>query len=161
MLTATKTNSEVLNNYSHLSQIKKGESSLTVGSKNIKKHLAFLFPGVKFSVKAESFSMGCSINIEFATGPTQKEVSEELKVFEYGRFNSMEDYSYSEYNDIINTFGGSKYISVRKTESNDKEYISLRKILNETDKISTGDIDIVNFKELFETVKANKAELKG
>jgi len=49
--------------YKHLEQVEgSGKSSLVIAARNIRKELKAAFPDVKFSVRSESYSMGCSIH---------------------------------------------------------------------------------------------------
>ena len=49
------------------------------------------FPGVKFSVRSSTYSMGASISIHWTLGPTTKEVDAEVGGFEAASFDGMND----------------------------------------------------------------------
>lgn len=57
----------------------------------IKAELKTKFPGIKFSVTSDSFSMGDSVDIRWEDGPTTKDVEEYADKYQYGHFNGMED----------------------------------------------------------------------
>lgn len=60
-------------------------------AKNIRKELKLAFPGVKFSVRSDSFSMGNSVDVSWSNGPTSKAVEEIIGKYQYGHFDGMED----------------------------------------------------------------------
>lgn len=65
-------------------------------AKMIRTQLATVFPGVKFSVRSDSFSMGDSVDIEWTDGPTVAMVEEVTQRYQYGHFDGMQDlYEYS------------------------------------------------------------------
>jgi hypothetical protein len=74
-------------------------------AKAIRKELKDAFPGVKFSVRTQTYSMGNSINVGWSFGPTVDEVREVIGKYEYGRFDSMTDYAYSEHTMVIDENG--------------------------------------------------------
>lgn len=49
------------------------------------------FPGVKFSVRSESYSMGCTIRVSWVDGPTGSQVNPILDRFSSSDFDSMQD----------------------------------------------------------------------
>lgn len=53
------------------------------------------FPGVKFSVRTEVYSMGSSVNIRWTDGPRTKEVERVVNGFSGGGFDGMIDMAYS------------------------------------------------------------------
>jgi hypothetical protein len=57
----------------------------------IKKRLGQLYPGVKFSVRSDNFSMGNAIRVGWVDGPTEKPIQDFLDQFKSGSYNSMED----------------------------------------------------------------------
>lgn len=68
----------------------------------IRKELKVNFPGVKFSVRSENYSMGSNVSIAWIDGPTSKAVEEFTNKYQYGHFNGMEDiYEYSNSRDDI------------------------------------------------------------
>jgi conjugative element/phage-associated large polyvalent protein len=49
------------------------------------------FPGVKFSVRSETYSMGASIDVEWTDGPSTAEVNPVARAFAGKRFDGMID----------------------------------------------------------------------
>lgn len=68
-----------------------GISQHAAAAKAIKQELNHEFPGIKFSVKSSSFSMGDDVSIRWIDGPTEKEVEKITDKYQYGYFNGMED----------------------------------------------------------------------
>lgn len=87
-------------------------------AKNIRKELSIKFPGVKFSVTSESFSMGDSVDIRWTDGPTSSEVDSIVGKYKDGSFDGMVDmYNYDhsaegEACDIV--FGRAKYVQTHR-----------------------------------------------
>jgi len=69
-------------------------------AKMIRTVLKESFPGVKFSVKSSSYSMGASININYVDGPTNAQVKAVISVFEGSYFDGMTDYKGLNYSSI-------------------------------------------------------------
>jgi hypothetical protein len=108
-----------LKKYSHLIKADGKVSSHALGAKNIRKELKQAFPGQKFSVKSESYSMGCSIRITWTDGPTTEEVEAITKKYQYGSFNGMEDiYEYNQ-TAFTGNFGSAKYVFATRTISDE------------------------------------------
>jgi len=75
-----------------LKEKNKGKSSSHAGAAAaIKAELKTAFPGIKFSVTSDSFSMGNSVDIRWEDGPTDNEVSDIACKYQYGHFNGMDD----------------------------------------------------------------------
>jgi hypothetical protein len=72
------------------------KSSYALAASNIKKELAAAFPGIKFSTRSKSFSMGDSVDVSWELGPTTKEVDAIIGKYEYGRFDGMQDLQYND-----------------------------------------------------------------
>jgi hypothetical protein len=68
--------------------------SVNETSKLIKRTLTAAFPGVKFSVRLDKYSMGCSIDASWTDGPTDKQVKAILDRFDGQGFDGMTDCSY-------------------------------------------------------------------
>lgn len=49
------------------------------------------FPGVKFSVRSESYAGGSSVHVRWVDGPTEKMVREVTNSFEGAEFDGMQD----------------------------------------------------------------------
>ena len=92
--------------FSHLEQSSSCDG-VTAG-RNIRKILQREFPGVKFSVRKESY--GC-IRVGWEDGPTDEQVDKIVEKFQEGRFNGMEDiYELTRHNVWTEVFGGAKYV---------------------------------------------------
>lgn len=97
---------------------KTGLSEPAHSAKVLKGHLQKFFPGVKFSATSDTFSMGCSINVSYTDGPLLEEVEAIANLFQYGRFDAMQDLSYSV--DVhVPGCRGAKYVSVNREMSNE------------------------------------------
>lgn len=73
-------------------------------AKLIRANLKSTFPGVKFSVKSDSYSGGASIRIRWTDGPFLKEVEKVAKQYEGATFDGMIDLK--EYKDSLVYFDG-------------------------------------------------------
>jgi len=87
-----------------------------LGAANIRTELKKAFPGIKFSVTSESFSMGCAIRVEWTNGPTAKEVESIVDKYEYGTFDSMTDCSGYKDEQFTGVFGGAKFVTTTRRE---------------------------------------------
>ena len=89
-------------------------SSHARAAKNLKKELSLAFPGIRFSVRSDSFSMGNSIDVKWTDGPTTKQVDAIAGKYQQGSFNGMIDlyeYDHSAESDAVSiVFGQSKYV---------------------------------------------------
>lgn len=74
----------------------KTKSKYALAAANIRRELAEKFPGIKFSVRSKSFSMGNSVDVSWELGPTTKEVDAVIGKYEYGRFDAMQDLQYND-----------------------------------------------------------------
>lgn len=112
-----KTNYDSRQQYKANQKIKnKGKLSSHAGSAAaIKAELQTAFPGVKFSVKSDSYSMGDSVHIGWEDGPTCKQVDELTCKYQYGSFNSMEDMY--EHTNSREDIPQTKYVSSSRTQS--------------------------------------------
>lgn len=66
-------------------------SSHAAAAASIKAELSKKYPGIKFSCKSDSFSMGDSVNVSWSLGPCTSEVDNIIEKYQYGHFNEMED----------------------------------------------------------------------
>lgn len=74
----------------------KTKSSQAMAADAIRTELKQAFPGVKFSVTSEGYSMGDSVNIKWEDGPTTDQVEAITGKYQYGHFDGMTDmYEYS------------------------------------------------------------------
>lgn len=69
----------------------KVKSRYAQAAASVKRELAQQFPGIKFSVRSKSFSMGNSVDVSWEFGPTTKEVQPILDKYTEGRFDGMTD----------------------------------------------------------------------
>ena len=91
------------------------KSSAANCSAAIKAELSKIYPGVKFSVRSDTFSGGNSVHIGWSDGPTSDEVETITGKYQYGHFNGMEDiYESSNTRDDIPQ---AKYVSEHRTMS--------------------------------------------
>jgi hypothetical protein len=68
----------------------------TDAAKAIRKELRTAFPATTFRVRSHKYSMGCSINVTWTNGPTQKQVAELTSKYSNGHFDGMVDcYEYA------------------------------------------------------------------
>ena len=65
--------------------------SVTDTAKIIRSTLKKQFPGVKFAVRSEKYSMGASIHISWTDGPREKEVNAITDGFQGASFDGMND----------------------------------------------------------------------
>ncbi|HDR8994483.1 TPA: hypothetical protein QDB01_000360 [Burkholderia vietnamiensis] len=61
-------------------------------SKLVRAALKEAFPGVKFSVRSSTYSMGASISVRWIDGPNTKQVDSVVRVFEGSYFDGSIDY---------------------------------------------------------------------
>jgi hypothetical protein len=88
-----------------------------LGAANIRRELKKAFPGIRFSVKSESFTGGNSIDISWTDGPTGKQVEEITDRYQKGSFDGMEDlYTYNR-EEFPRVFGGAKYVHTHRSIS--------------------------------------------
>ena len=91
-------------------------------AKAIRKELKEAFPSIKFSVTSKNFSMGNSIDVDWMTGPTSKEVEAIINKYQYGHFNGMEDiYEHSNSREDIPQ---AKYVTANRSfrDESEKDY---------------------------------------
>jgi hypothetical protein len=95
-------------------------SGYALGAKNIRTELKRAFPSVKFTVRSEGYSGGCSINIGWTDGPSIPSVEKITKKYQEGNFNGMEDiYENDRENVWPDVFGGAKYVFNQRSHSKD------------------------------------------
>lgn len=91
------------------------KSSHAAAAAAIKTELKTKFPGVKFSVISDSFSMGDSVDVSWENGPTSLEVSGVTSKYQYGHFDGMADMY--EYSNSRNDIPQAKYVQTHRTLS--------------------------------------------
>jgi hypothetical protein len=79
----------------------------------IRKELKEKFPGVRFSVRSQTFAGGDSVDIDWTDGPTYEEVEAIVKDYQEGYFDGMTD-SYEYKKDRDPNKPGAKYVSANK-----------------------------------------------
>ena len=74
------------------------------------------FPGIRFSVRSSTYSMGASINISYTNGPTYDAVKNVVAMFEGAYFDGMTDYKGYNYSSLdgVETSFGANYIFVNR-----------------------------------------------
>jgi len=89
------------------------KSCQALAAANIRKLLKQKFPGQKFSVTSESFSMGNAVRVNWEDGPTSKEVEKITSPFVSSGSDGMQDLSYH-VSSPWHIFGDSKYITTSR-----------------------------------------------
>lgn len=103
----------------------------TVAAKNIRTQLKAAFPGVKFKVQSQSYSMGCSVNIYWTDGPTAEQVEAITDQYAYGKFDGMDDsYTYNQ-SLWVEAFGGAKYVFANRDYSDQRKQETLDAIIEQ------------------------------
>lgn len=103
--------------YPNLSILEPGDSALVVAAKNIRAELKADYPGVKFSVRSDRFSMGNAIRVGWTDGPNTAQVEAITDKYKAGSFNGMEDiYEYNR-SDWKDAFGSAKHITTNRGQS--------------------------------------------
>lgn len=82
--------------------MKRTPTTAALAAKEIRKELKTHFPETKFRVTSSNYSMGNSVDIKWIDGPTNDEVRNIVRQYQYGHFNGMEDiYEVSNRNEDI------------------------------------------------------------
>ncbi len=104
--------------------------SITETNKLIRKVLKESFPGVKFSVRGRSYSMGGSTDIYWTDGPNEMQVKGVVSVFEGSYFDGMIDYKGSRYAtlDGQDVSFGPDFIFCNRVNSDDFELRMIKRI---------------------------------
>ncbi len=59
----------------------------------IRKELKQKFPGIKFTVRSQTYAGGNSVDVEWYDGPLEKDVNDAVvSRYQYGHFDAMTDY---------------------------------------------------------------------
>ena len=104
------------------------------GSKALKKELNTKFPGIKFSVKSKTYSMGNNITINYNLGPVVKDVEAIADKYQEGQFDGMEDiYNYNDDRSFTVKNGGAKYVFVNRKISDVIYYPLMEQCCNMVD----------------------------
>jgi hypothetical protein len=97
--------------YSYLETVQGNKKSgHALGAANIRKELKLKWPNVKFSIRSESYSMGCSINISWTDAITTEKVDAVTNKYQYGTFDAMTDCAGSIDSQFIDLFGGARFV---------------------------------------------------
>lgn len=99
---------------------------------NLRKELRTAFPSVKFSVRYKSFSGGDEITVSYEDAPTVEEVETVANKYAYdsSQCDVMTDYYDFQPTEFIRTFGGAKFVMVRRDMS-EQVHHKLRKKVKE------------------------------
>lgn len=97
--------------------------STTDTAKMLRGALKEAFPGVKFAVRSDKYSMGSSINVSWTDGPNEAMVESVAKVFAGSYFDGQIDYKGSRYVmiDGIQSQFGANYVFCRRNVSAELE----------------------------------------
>lgn len=92
---------------------------LTDTAKLVRRCLKEAFPGVKFSVRSERFSMGSAIRVAWTDGPLAKVVSDLVGRFQYSGSMRIDDYVHSREHEVGGrpVSFGAKYVSCSRNVS--------------------------------------------
>lgn len=91
-------------------------------AKKIRAALKANFPGVKFSVRSETYSGGSSVNVSWTDLPLTEEVEKVVNRFKSGSFDGMTDmYETSGYVMDGKRYVGAKYIFCKRELSDERE----------------------------------------
>jgi hypothetical protein len=101
-----------------------------LGAKNLRIELKRAFPGLKFSVKSETYSGGDSINVNWINGPTTEEVKKISDKYQECDFDGMTDSENYRHGAWTEVFGGAHYVSENRDIS-EESWITLTKSLCE------------------------------
>ena len=93
------------------------DNPLVTAAKNIRTELKRAWPGLKFSVTSERFSMGDAIRINWTDGPTSKQVDAIANKYKAGSFDGMEDIYNYDTTGFNALFGDAKYITTSRDNS--------------------------------------------
>lgn len=97
----------------HLTQLADGSG--TTAAANIRKELKKAFPAVKFSVRKERYG---SVLVSWTDGPTVARVEAITDRYVEGHFDGSDDCYKYERSPWTEVFGGARYISTRREQSN-------------------------------------------
>jgi len=107
-------------------------------AKIIRKELKAVFPGQKFSVKTEYFSMGNAVRVSWIDGPTTEMVDSIVMKWQSGRFDGQTDYAYSVKTGAVVdgeiVVSSVKYVTTRREYSDERKneiFNSLKKEVKE------------------------------
>ncbi len=97
-------------------------NGVALTAKVIRERLKIEFPGVKFSVTSETFSMGNSVSIHWTDGPVTNLVDRITREYQQGRFDGMTDcYNYHKIDETALGCPGAKYVSTSRDLSPERK----------------------------------------
>lgn len=99
-----------------------------LGAANIRRELRKRFPGVDFGVRSRSYSMGCSIDVDWNNGPTQAAVDAVVKKYQYGTFDGMTDSAGIGETRFTSVYGGAKHVMSQRNLSKEVEFSIARQL---------------------------------
>jgi hypothetical protein len=85
----------------------------------IRTELKASFPGVKFSVTSESYSMDDSVRIHWTDGPRAKDVDTITSKYQYGHFDGMQDLY--ENSNVIKGLPQAKFVTTTRHHSEERK----------------------------------------
>lgn len=114
-----KERAELPKKYHYLETVKDNPktSRWALGAKNIRTELNKVSSGIKFRVRSESYSGGCSIDIYWTDGPTSKEVEKNADKYKTCDFDGMQDLETVRDTVFPEIFGGASYVFCHRTFS--------------------------------------------
>ena len=97
-------------------------SGVALTAKVIRDRLKEEFPGVKFSVTSDRFSMGNSVDIHWTDGPITNLVDRIVNRYQQGRFDGMTDcYNYHKIDEAALGCPGAKYVHTSRDLSPERK----------------------------------------
>jgi len=127
-------------------------------AKLIRKALKQSFPGVKFSVRSDQYSMGASIRVRWTDGPRQKVVESVAGEFAGATFDGMTDCK-NYHSDTHVKLDGNELVEVRVRYGADFVFCD-REITNESERVAEAEATI-RAHCLIEPVFSKEGDLVG
>jgi hypothetical protein len=113
-----ETKARILGDYPYLeARATSKKSDHALAAANLKRELARMFPGVKFSIRSESYSMGCSVNVDWTDGPLTEKVQAVCNKYRDHDFDGMTDSTSYEPTNWTETFGNANHVMANRHES--------------------------------------------
>jgi hypothetical protein len=105
--------------FAYLEEVKHSSlSPWALAAKNIRSELMMKYPGiVGLTVKSKSYSGGCSIDVGWQDGPTEKEIYRVVEKYKTASFDGMTDMESGCSTHWNAIYGGAKYISAGRSPS--------------------------------------------
>lgn len=115
------------------------KTTVAKAAKAIKAELKKAYPGVKFSVTSENFSMGNAVRIYYTDGPISSNIQKLVSKYQYGSFNGMEDIY--EYDNVNKDISQAKYVTTERRMSESTKAIIIESL---TKKYGTFELNSFN-----------------